>query len=258
MTPISRRALLSLAGSLAAWSFCELAISRCAMASTVSPILVAWLRDVDELARSLRGETLSQALWREQMAALYRRVPFADLLALVDIDALVRRAPLPSRGEAFDELVFPNVEGLPPRPAFYRVVAGFRAGRSIPPHAHNHLVSSFLVLRGQLRGRHFDRVRDDGDEIWTTPTGDRTFVAGDSSTVSQERDNIHWFTAERDRSFVLDLGVGGLSASGTVGPLGGQDPNKTNRIYLALDPRASEGATKARRLSEVDAYRRYG
>jgi hypothetical protein len=94
----------------------------------------------------------------------------------------------------------PAVEELPREPASYRAVPGFRKGRSIPPHGHNHLVSSFLVLKGERRGRHFDRLRDDGEHVWIALTIDRPFRQGDFSTVSQERDNVHWFTAERDES----------------------------------------------------------
>jgi len=231
------------------------------MASTVSPILTKWLRDVNDLARSLKDEVLSQDAWQSQMEALYGRVPLADLLRLVDVDALVRRAPLPSVGESFEELELPAIEGLPARPAFYRVVAGFRAGRSIPPHAHNHLASSFLVLQGELRGRHFDRVRDiDADQMSIKATSDRAFAPGDSSTVSQDRNNVHWFTATKDHSFVLDLGVGGLTRTGTIAPLPGQHPNKMNRIYLDLGPHASKPGmvSRAHRLLEADAYRLYG
>jgi hypothetical protein len=122
-------------------------------------------------------------------------------------------------------------------------------------------VSSFLVLQGELRGRHFDRLRDEGgDQIWIAATSDRSFGPGDCSTGSQDRNNVHWFTAKKDCSFVLDLGVGHLSPTGTTEPLEGQHPNKTNRIYLDFDPRAAVPGTisKARRLSEADAYRLYG
>src|ERR1700733_12027705 len=96
---LSRRDMLSIVGSLAVWSFCGLAVSRRAMASTVSPIVLAWLREVDNLARDLRAEALPQAAWQTQMEALYGRIPFSELLKLVDLDTLVRRAALPAVGE---------------------------------------------------------------------------------------------------------------------------------------------------------------
>jgi len=87
---LSRRGLLSTVGSLAVWSLCELAVSRRAVASTLSPILVAWLKEVDELARSLRDDVVSQSAWQSQMEALYRRVRLHDLLRFMDVDALAR------------------------------------------------------------------------------------------------------------------------------------------------------------------------
>jgi hypothetical protein len=256
---LSRRDLLSTVGSLAVWTLCELAVSRRATASTVSPILTAWLREVDELARSLGGDALTQAAWRSQMESLYGRVPFSELLKVVDLDALARDAPLPTTGES--QLSLPRLEGLPARPAYYGFVGGFRAGRSIPPHAHNHLVSSFLVLQGELRGRHFDRLRDEEDSMAIAATSDRVFRPGDFSTVTQGRNNVHWFTARTDHSFILDIGVADLAPAGTMHPLEGQQRGKTGRIYVDVD-RCVAGVpgavAKARRLTETEAYRRYG
>jgi hypothetical protein len=114
-----------------------------------------------------------------------------------------------------------------------------------------------------LHGRHFDRVRDEPgehgnrDAIWVAPSDDRVFHPGDFSVVTQDRDNVHWFTALSDGSFLVDFGVCDLAPAGTVEPLKGQSSPKSGRIYLAI-PDAVETSTRAPRLSEADAYRRYG
>jgi hypothetical protein len=258
----SRREFLKgTANALAVGWLCGLAISRRAVASTVAPVVVRWLREVEDLARAMKSEKLAQLDWQRQMEALYRRVPLADLLQLIDFTTLVRRAQLPARGELFEGLSLPRLEGFPDQTTFYRAVAGFSRGRSIPPHGHNHLVSSFLVLKGEVRGRHFDRLRDEGDHVWIAPSIDRPFRPGDFSTVSQDRDNVHWFTAEQDGSFMMDFGVAGLSATGTTLALPGQSAKTAGRLYLdvtAQPPTRSKDGARAARLSEIEAYRIYG
>jgi len=258
---LSRREFLkTTANGLAVAWLCGLAISRRAVASTVSPAVIRWLKEVDDLARAVKTQ-LPQTEWQRQMEALYRRVPLSDLLQLIDFETLVARAELPARGELFEGLSLPAVEELPTKPGSYRAVAGFRKGRSIPPHGHNHLVSSFLVLKGELRGRHFDRLRDDGEHVWIAPTIDRPFRQGDFSTVSQERDNVHWFTAERDESFMMDFGVAGLTPTGTTLSLPGQSERTAGRLYLDVtaQPLAKTTVgTRVARISEPEAYRIYG
>jgi hypothetical protein len=225
-------------------------------------MVVQWLWEVEDLAREMKSEKLAQTDWQRQMEALYQRVPLSELLRLMDFETLVRRAQLPATGELFESIVLPRIEGFPDETTFYRALVGLRKGRSIPPHGHNHLVSSFLVLQGELRGRHFDRLRDEGDHVWITPTVDRSFHQGDFSTVSQVRDNIHWFTAEQDNCFIMDCGVAGLSSPAialTTTPH--QSPTKAGRVYLdvpdGLLPRSIDG-TCVTRLSEPEAYRIYG
>jgi hypothetical protein len=259
---LARRDFLKLSanGLAMAW-LCGLAISRRAMASAAPAMVVQWLWEVEDLAREMKSEKLAQADWQRQMEALYQRVPLSDLLQLIDFTALVRRAQLPARGELFETLSLPRIDGFPSETAFYRGLAGFKKGRSIPPHGHNHLVSSFLVLQGELRGRHFDRLRDDGEHVWITPTIDRTFHQGDFSTISQTRDNVHWFTAEQDNCFMMDFGVAGLTSTGITLAPPNQATKTAGRVYLDVTPELlprSKDGTRVTRLSEAEAYRIYG
>jgi hypothetical protein len=258
----SRREFLkATCNALAVGWLCGLAISRRAVASTISPVVIRWLWEVEELARVVKAERLAQTEWQRQMEVLYNRVPLSDLLQLIDFTTLVQRARLPARGELFEGLSLPRVEGFPDGTTFYKGVAGFRKGRSIPPHGHNHLVSSFLVLQGELRGRHFDRLRDEDDHVWIAPTIDRPFRRGDFSTVSQGHDNVHWFTAERDESFMVDFGVAGLSSTGSVLGLPTQSAKSAGRVYLDVSPGSAtefDDGKRVARLSEAEAYRIYG
>src|SRR5438874_1237195 len=79
---------------------------------------------------------------------------------------------------------------------FGRQIFAMARGRSVVPHGHDNMATGFLVLKGTLRGRHYDRVEDHKDHYLIRPTIDRSFKPGEYSTVSDHKDNVHWFTAE--------------------------------------------------------------
>ena len=91
---------------------------------------------------------------------------------------------------------FTHVSGLPTNLVFGRQIFAMAKGRSVIPHGHDNMATGFLVLKGNLRGRHWDRVEDHKDHYLIRPTIDRTFKPGEYSTISDHKDNVHWFTAE--------------------------------------------------------------
>jgi hypothetical protein len=258
---VTRRHFLQhLSQSLLVLSLAEFTSTRKLIAGPVAGVIDTWLQRVNELARSLQQSKIAQTEWQQTMGELYRRLELTEFLESIKFDDLIRNLTLPSTGEYFSAYAFPEIAGLPAEPAFFSDFAGFRKGYSIPPHGHNHLVSSFLVLRGNLRGQHFDRIADEADGIVVKPSGDRIFGPGDFSTVTQTQNNIHGFTSLSEGAFIFDFGVGGLKAAGTTRPLPDQNPLKSGRIYLdILKPeRIGNAGLRVRRLSEVDAYRLYG
>ena len=69
------------------------------------------------------------------------------------------------------------------------------------------MATAFLILKGTFRGRHFDRLEDDGQHMIIRPTIDRGFAVGEHSTVSDYKDNIHWFTATSEPAFIFNIHV---------------------------------------------------
>ena len=88
--------------------------------------------------------------------------------------------------------------GLPKNPVFGRQIFAMKKGRSVVPHGHDNMATGFLVLKGDFRGRHYDRLEDHADHYLIRPTIDRAFKPGEFSTISDHKDNIHWFTAESE------------------------------------------------------------
>jgi hypothetical protein len=93
-------------------------------------------------------------------------------------------------------------------------------------------------------------VEDQEDFYLIRPTIDRSFAAGEFSTVSDRKDNVHWFTAESEAAFIFNIHVMGVDPS---------NPKVASRVYV--DPIGEEvagGLTKAPKISASRARELYG
>ena len=80
-----------------------------------------------------------------------------------------------------------------------------------------------------------------------TPTVDRNVKAGDFSSISDEKDNVHWFKTESDEGYIFNIHILGL----TTGSSG--------RVYV--DPKGekiSGGRIRARKIGAAEATDLYG
>ena len=134
-----------------------------------------------------------------------------------------------------------QVHGLPRELIFGRQIFAMRKGRSVVPHGHDNMATGFLVLKGTLRGRHYDRVEDHKDHYLIRPTIDRSFKPGDYSTVSDHKDNVHWFTAESDPAFIFNIHVNNTDVG---------NPKNPGRVYVdPLGEKVSGGLVKAPKMT---------
>ena len=117
------------------------------------------------------------------------------------------------------------------------------------PHGHNNMATAFLMLQGDCHGRHYDRVEDAEDFLIIRPTIDDRFGVGTYSTISDHKDNIHWFKAESETAFIFNIHVLNLDADVTRG----------GRVYV--DPFGeglAHGLVKAKKMSKKQAYDKFG
>ncbi|MCA9709239.1 MAG: hypothetical protein KDK70_25570 [Myxococcales bacterium] len=122
-------------------------------------------------------------------------------------------------------------------------------GRAIVPHGHHDMVSMHWVLHGEMHGRHYDRLDQSATFVRMRPTIDRVLRPGDATSISDQRDNVHWMVALRGPAISLGLVVSRLQGEGPQG-----------RVYV--DPRAAvaegDDVLRAPILSPSEARRRYG
>ena len=219
-----------------------------AFAAEVRPITAKWLGDLHQLGLELKGEKLTQVVWQQKVEALFQQVDLPELLQFIDFEKLTTNLEFRERGERSLRPKFPEVEGLPTRLVFGHQVFGLQNGRSVVPHGHDNMATAFLILQGDFHGRHYDRLEDETDHMIVRPTIDRTFKVGECSTVSDHKDNVHWFKATSETGFIFNIHVLNVVAG-----------KRTGRVYMDPQGEAISGdKIRARKIKSAEAYRLYG
>jgi hypothetical protein len=250
MNPTRREFSASLLGSVMAFGLVELLWSRDLFADAVKPTIAAWLKELVEMTKDLRGRRLTDLEFQAKMEDLYRRVDLKALVGLVKLDEIERRSKLPDNGALSRSIDLAKVEGLPTGLGFGKQVFGCKKGRSIVPHGHANMCTGFIVLKGKWHGRHYDRVETHKDHYVIKPTIDRTFGPGEMSTISDHKDNVHWFKAASDAGYIFNVHVIGYDA-------GIKDPS--GRLYLDPDgEKLAGGRIKAAKMTSEQCHKKYG
>jgi hypothetical protein len=209
-----------------------------------------WLTDLANVTRELRDHKLKDTEFQAKMEDLYRRVDLRELIKSVRLDQLAASTTLPDNGAASIGIDFTKIEGAPVNPAFGKQIFGVKKGRSIVPHGHSNMVTGFIVLSGEFHGRHYDRIETLKDHYIIKPTIDRTFKPGELSTISDHKDNVHWFKATSDTGFIFNVHVVGYES--TI-------ETPSGRLYL--DPEGEKldgGLAKAKKMNSAQCHKKYG
>lgn len=181
--------------------------SRRLLGSDVRPIVDHWFKELSTISQDVHDHRVKDVEFQRSLEELYRRVDLAALLETLDFDRLAAGVSFPAKGAKSLPVDFSHVNGLPVRLAFGRQIFAMKKGRSVVPHGHDNMATGFLVLKGDFRGRHYDRVEDHADCYIIRPTIDRRFQPGEFSTISDHKDNVHWFKAESETGFIFNVHV---------------------------------------------------
>ncbi|MDB5308619.1 MAG: hypothetical protein JWO38_2821 [Gemmataceae bacterium] len=236
-------------GSLVAFGLVETLWSRDLFADQVKPTIHKWLRELVEMTQDLRGRKLTDLEFQTKMEDLYKRVDLTALCALIKLDE-VEKKKLPDSGAANVGIDLGKVEGLPANLGFGKQIFGCGKGRSVVPHGHANMCTGFIVLKGKWHGRHYDRVETLKDHYVIKSTIDREFGPGDLSTISDHKDNVHWFKAVSEAAYIFNVHVIGYDAG---------IKETSGRLYL--DPEGEKlagGLVKAPKMSSADCHKKYG
>jgi len=237
-------------GSLALFALVDLVKGRDVFASPIRSFANHWLADLDQLGRDVKSDALKQVEWQKKVEELYSHVELPELLKMIDFESMVKKLEgFGGKGAMSLGVPFPKIEGIPTKTVFGRQVFAMKKGRSIVPHGHDSMATAFLVLQGQCRGRHYDRIADEKGFMIIAPTIDKEFGPGGASSISDVKDNVHWFEALTDSAFVFNIHVDGLKSN----------PKSPGRVYV--DPNGEKiegGRIRAKLMDHESSTKLYG
>ena len=236
--------------SLTALALIDGLAARRLFGADVRPTVEAWLKELNEISRDIADHRTKDLEYQRSLEDLYARVDLPALLKSLDFEHLVAATEFPNHGAKSLPVDFKGISGLPTKLVGGRQIFAMKKGRSVVPHGHENMASGFLVLGGNLRGRHYDRVEDLDDAFVIRPTIDRAFKPGEFSTISDHRDNIHWFTAESDHAFIFNVHVMDTNP---------ENGNVPARVYVdPLGEKLAGGLVKAPKITYGQANKLYG
>ena len=249
MNTLNRREFQTrLFGSALTFGLLETFWDQDLFAADVKPEIGQWFRDLNALGQDLKGQTLKDVEFQANMEELYKKVDLPALLKFVDLDKIADRN-LPDNGVFSASFNLNQVEGLSML-TFGRQIFCMKKGRAVVPHGHENMCTGFMVLRGAFRGRHYDRLETKADHYIIKPTIDQEFKDGGLSTISDHKDNIHWFTCQSETGFIFNAHFNGYDPKIT---------SPTGRLYLDPEGEKLEGGLiKAKKMTSGECHKKYG
>ena len=236
-------------GTVLAYGLIQMLWARDLFAGDVKPVVGQWFKDLNALGQDLKGQKLKDVEFQARMEDLYKKVDLAELCRFVELDRLAERVKPPANGALSANFDLSKVEGLG-KAVFGKQIFCLKKDRAVVPHGHSNMCTGFIVLRGTFRGRHYDRLESHKDHYIIKPTIDREFQAGGSSTISDHKDNIHWFRCTSDTGYIFNAHVIGY------------DPTiKESSGRLYLDPEGEKlagGLVKAPKMTSGECHKKYG
>ncbi|MEZ4966518.1 MAG: hypothetical protein R2791_14850 [Saprospiraceae bacterium] len=219
-----------------------------AFGKNIRPIADHWAMELNEFCRDLKKGTITTVQWQEKVEELYRRIELNEILKFIDFENLIKGFKYPDLGVSTKPVYFPKLDGLPEKTVFVKKIFGMKKGRAIIPHGHSNMASAHLILNGEMHLRHYEKVRQEEQDLIIRPTIDRVVLTGDSSSISDEKDNIHWFIANTDTAFTFDVIMLDLN----------DKPYNIHNIDIYEKEDLSDGSIKVPVIDVQTALKKYG
>lgn len=223
-----------------------LTLSDSALRAAVQTPGVAMLREALALGRRLRRGEITQFQWQDAIGPILRGATIEEIRDAIGLEMIRERTPRVRLGAGIQNV--PLLARLDPDDGAAVRVFFFGAGRTDPPHCHFNMVAAHIVLAGQFRVRHFERLRETADGFVLRPSHDRVIGVGDSTSISDLRDNAHWHAALTP-GVLLDVEQGRLDPSLPI--------RKRQMLDLGVPPNA-DGSILASCLDRQTALHRFG
>lgn len=171
----------------------------------VKQIANYWLNRLNEYCLDLNKNSITPEEWQVQVEGLFNEIYIGDVIKFIDFDNLINGFEFPDLGVNTRPVKFPKLEGLPEKTIYQKKIFGMKKDRAIIPHGHSNMASAHLILSGELHLRNYEKLGEDDNNLIIKPTVDRIIKPGETSSISDEKNNVHWFIANTDSAFTLDI-----------------------------------------------------
>lgn len=240
-----------LSQGIVGFAFLETFITQDLFAQKIKPITTHWVKELNTICQDLKTQQISQKLWQNKVETLLQQLSLEDMMKFIDFERLVRRMKYPDLGVTTQAVRFPRLAGIPPRTVFIKKVFGMKKGRAIIPHGHHNMSSAHLILRGNFDVKHYDKVQESSNEMIIKPTIDKIGKAGEATSISDERDNVHWYRALTDKAYTFDVIMLNLDTNyGKSHHISNIDPKEGKNI--------GKGLIQVPKLNVQQALKKYG
>ena len=102
--------------------------------------------------------------------------------------------------------------------------------------------------RRELWLRHYEKIEEDGTHMVIEPTVDHLARVGSHSSISDEKNNIHWLRATTDTAFTYDVLI--VDLKGEKYEIDNIDPYGAEKI--------AGNQLRVRKLPVEEALKKYG
>jgi hypothetical protein len=163
-------------GALTTVWFARAAHAAGAIPAGMQSALRSRLRKLDDASRALAHGEIQAVEWQRAAAEVCDGIDVQELCRAADFEHMAARLPLLPRGTSAEAIHLLDGQAFTPK------IFAMGKGRAIVPHGHRNMVSQHLVLQGEMRGRHYERLRDEPGWLVVRPTIDKVFRTGDAAT----------------------------------------------------------------------------
>ncbi|MEZ4797562.1 MAG: hypothetical protein R2785_10380 [Flavobacteriaceae bacterium] len=194
-----------LLATVTSYALIESLFATNAIANKINPLTKHWVILLNEYCSDLKKQAISPLEWQKLIESLYKTIDLKELLKFIDLKKLQKGFQYPDLGVNTKPVFFPKLEGLPENTLFVKKIFGMQKDRAIIPHGHNNMASAHLVLEGEMHLRHYEKIAIADKNLIIKPSIDKIVRTGHFSSISDEKDNVHWFVANTQTAFTFDI-----------------------------------------------------
>lgn len=200
-----KKFIKGLLGTITSFALMDSLIASNAINPKIRPLTEHWAILIHEYCSDLKKDAIDPVEWQSLIHELYQKIDLTELVQFIDFDRLLKGFEYPDLGVSTKMVRFPKLTGLPERTSYVKKVFGMQRDRAIIPHGHSNMSSAHLILKGEMHLRNYDKIAQDKERMIIRPTVDKIIYPGDSSSISDDKDNIHWFIANSETAFTFDV-----------------------------------------------------